>query len=353
MPCEKMNSQNRKCDNLLFFGKLLFGVFVLGFIFQGCNENKTSVREFSGSLFQPVTPEDSGVTFVNVIPETPEMNILTYQYLHNGAGVSLGDINNDGLVDIYFTANYRPNHLYLNKGNFQFEEIGKAAGVGGERGWSTCTMVDINNDGYLDIYVSRSGDVEPNHRKNALFINSGDLTFTDRAEQYGLDDRGYGAQAAFLDFDRDGDLDMFMLNHPITPAQNVDFSTLLSGRDRAAGDRLYRNHSGKFVDISEEAGIKANSIGYGLSVSVGDLDNDGWPDLYVCNDYLERDYLYYNNQDGTFSEKAKEATRHISNFSMGSDMANFNNDGLLDIMIEDMLHFGLGKNKIVDSLWVC
>lgn len=335
---DNMNSQSRKSKNLLFFGKLLFTVFAIGFILHSCKEDKTPIPEFSGPLFQIVAPETSGVTFVNVVPETPEMNILTYQYLHNGAGVSLGDINNDGLVDIYFVANYGPNHLYLNKGNLQFEEIGKSAGVGGKRGWSTgSTMVDINNDGLLDIYESRSGDFEPNQRQNALFINNGDLTFTERAEQYGLDDQGYGSQAAFFDFDRDGDLDMFMLNHPITPAQKVDFNELVSGRDRAAGDRLYRNDNGQFVDISEEAGIKGNSIGYGLSVSVGDLDNDGWPDLYVCNDYLERDYLYYNNQDGTFSEKAKEATRHISNFSMGSDMADFNNDGLLDLMVVDMV----------------
>ena len=321
-----------------YFTKIVVVVILSLPILQSCSDEKVDSNKFSGPLFSPLQPELSGVTFINKIPETPEMNILTYQYLHNGAGVSLGDINNDGLVDIFFTANYGPNHLYLNKGNLQFEEIGRTAGVGGKIGWTTgCTMVDINNDGFLDIYVSRSGNVTPNKRKNMLFVNNGDLSFTDRAEEYGLDDTGYSSQAAFFDFDRDGDLDMFMLNHPIKPAQNADFYALTSVRNEDSGDRLYRNDNGSFKDISEEAGIIGNSIGYGLSISVGDLNNDGWPDLYVCNDYLERDYLYLNNQDGTFDEKAKEVTRHISNFSMGSDMADFNNDGLLDIMVVDMI----------------
>jgi hypothetical protein len=310
------------------------------FILIGCNSETEKAKEpnFTGPLFQLVSPEESGISFVNVVPETPEINILTYQYLHNGAGVSVGDINNDGLADIFFTANYGPNHLYLNKGNLKFEEIGRAAGIGGKRGWTTgCTMVDINNDGFLDIYVSRSGDVDPKGRRNMLFINNGNLTFTDKAREFGLNDSGYGTQAAFFDFDRDGDLDMYMLNHPITPTQNDELNSLLSERNPDSGDRLYRNDNNHFVDISEEAGIKGNNIGYGLSVSVGDLDNDGWPDLYVCNDYLERDYMYFNNQHGGFNERGKEATRHISNFSMGSDIADFNNDGLLDIMVVDMV----------------
>jgi hypothetical protein len=333
----KRNTIHQKCNSFHYVKVAVIIVLFLP-LFLSCTEKSGEPLKYSGPVFSSLQPELSGVTFVNKIPETPEMNILSYQYLHNGAGVSLGDINNDGLVDIFFTANYGPNHLYLNKGNLQFEEIGRDAGVGGKIGWTTgCTMVDINNDGYLDIYVSRSGDVTPNKRKNILFVNNGDLTFTDRAKEYGLDDAGYSSQAAFFDYDRDGDLDMFMLNHPIKPAQSVDFYALTSVRNKDSGDRLYRNDNGVFNDISEEAGIIGNSIGYGLSVSVGDLNNDGWPDLYVCNDYLERDYLYINNQDGTFAEKAKEVTRHISNFSMGSDMADFNNDGLLDIMVVDMI----------------
>ncbi|SDF18232.1 VCBS repeat-containing protein [Ulvibacter litoralis] len=305
---------------------------------QSCNEKEVVVEEFSGPLFTSIASEASGVTFINALPETPEMNILTYQYLYNGAGVSVGDINNDGLADIFFNANFGPNHLYLNKGDFTFEEIGRTAGVGGKRAWSTgCTMVDINNDGFLDIYLSYSGNTEANFRKNELFINNGDLTFTEKASEYGLADTGYSTQASFFDYDKDGDLDMFMLNHPINPSLDLDFNKMVSERNIDAGDRLYRNDGGKFIDVSEAAGIISNSIGYGLSASIGDINNDGWPDVYVCNDFLERDYLYVNNGDGSFSEKAKEATRHISNFSMGSDMADFNNDGLLDLMVVDMV----------------
>ena len=265
------------------------------------------------------------------------MNILTYQYLHNGAGVSIGDINNDGLSDIFFTANFGPNHLYLNKGDMTFEEIGRDAGIGGKRGWSTgSTMVDINNDGLLDIYVSRSGKFIEARRENALFINNGDLTFTNRAKDYGLNDTGYSSQSFFLDYDRDGDLDMFLLNHAIAPNQENNFFEVFTKRNPFSGDKLFRNDSGKFVDVSEESGIIGNSIGYGLSVSVGDINNDNWPDLYVCNDYLEKDYLYINNRDGSFKEEIRQKIKHISNFSMGSDMADFNNDGHLDIMVADM-----------------
>ncbi len=333
----RSSSTYQKYNSFHFVKVAIIVIFFLP-LFLGCSENSSDSLKFSGPLFSSLQPELSGVTFINKLPETPEMNILIYQYLYNGAGVSLGDINNDGLTDIFFTANYGPNHLYLNKGNLQFDEIGRTAGVGGKIGWTTgCTMVDINNDGYLDIYVSRSGKVAPDKRKNILFVNNGDLTFTDRAEEYGLGDTGYSSQAAFFDYDRDGDLDMFMLNHQIAQEQSVDFYALTSIRNEDSGDRLYRNDNGSFKDISEEAGIIGNSMGYGLSVSVGDLNNDGWPDLYVCNDFLERDYLYLNNQDGTFDEKAKDVTRHISNYSMGSDMADFNNDGLLDIMVVDMI----------------
>lgn len=310
---------------------------VLGFL--GCKENEAEEVQDKGPLFSLVSYEHSGVNFVNKLPqESPAFNIVLYQYLHNGAGLSVGDVNNDGLPDIFFVANFGPDKLYLNKGNLQFEEIAQQAGVQGVWGWSTgSTMVDINSDGYLDIYVSRSGDMEAAKRKNALFINNGDLTFTERAAEYGLDDPGYSTQAAFLDYDRDGDLDMYLLNHPIKPVLGRDFDKARATRDPYTGDKLFRNDNGKFTDVSEAAGIHGSGIGYGLSVSVGDLDNDGWPDMYVCNDYSEHDFMYFNNQDGTFSEKTKSSTRHISNFSMGSDIADFNNDGLLDIMVVDMV----------------
>ncbi len=292
----------------------------------------------STPLFNKVSSDKSGVVFNNTVPENKQMNILTYQYLHNGGGVSLGDINNDGLIDLYFTANFGPNHLYLNKGNMEFEEIGRLAGVGGKRSWNTgTTMVDINNDGFLDIYVSYSGKFNDQKRRNELFVNNGNLTFTERAKEYGIDDPSYSSQASFFDFDRDGDLDLFLLNHSITPILKNTFFDAIANRNPLTGDKLYRNDDGFYKDISEESGIIGNSIGYGLSVSTGDVNDDGWPDLYVCNDFQEKDYLYINNQNGTFSEQIKERVKHISNFSMGSDIADFNNDGHLDIMVADMV----------------
>lgn len=288
--------------------------------------------------FTELGSNQTGVAFRNTLTESPQINVLTYQYFHNGGGVSVGDINNDGLPDIYFTSNLEPNILYLNKGNFQFEDISATARVTGGRGWATGTsMVDINNDGFLDIYVCKSGNTNDEARRNRLYINNGDLTFTEAAAKYGLADLGYSSQAYFMDYDRDGDLDLFLLNHPIKSVQgnaanqNLDFE-----RDRLAGDKFFRNDDGLYVNISEEAGIAGSPIGYGLSASVGDMNSDGYPDIYVCNDYLERDYLYINNADGTFTDRLKENTGHISNFSMGSDIGDINNDGYLDIMVADM-----------------
>ena len=298
-------------------------------------ENTTS----TSPLFELVPRKQSKVMFNNVIPkETPTLNVVIYQYLHNGTGVSLGDINNDGLVDLYFTMNFGHNRMYLNKGNLEFEDITKRAGVEGARGWTTgTTMVDINNDGYLDIYVSRSGKMDPDKRRNELFINNKDNTFTESAASFGLDDPANSTQAAFLDYDRDGDLDMYLVNHPIDPLPGKAFEIAVKERNPNTSDKLYRNDAGSFVDVSKESGLVDNAIGYGLSASIGDLNNDGWPDIYVSNDYVEHDYLYMNNKDGTFSEELKNRTRHISNFSMGSDIGDFNQDGLLDIMVVDMV----------------
>lgn len=288
--------------------------------------------------FTLLSPEETSLKFVNNLPESREINVLTYQYFHNGGGVAVGDINNDGLPDVYFSANLEPNRLFLNKGNMKFEEISKSANVSGERGWATGTcMIDINNDGLLDIYVCKSGNVKPDQRRNRLYINNGDLTFTEQSAQYGLDDPSYSTQAYFMDYDLDGDLDMYLLNHPIKPLKanpqnaNLDFK-----RDPSAGDKFFRNDNGKFTDISESAGIAGSPLGYGLSASVGDVNSDGYPDFYVCNDYMERDYLYINQGDGTFKDELREKTKHISNFSMGSDIADIDNDGALDIFVADM-----------------
>ena len=331
---------DRKASYTYF--KNIFSVFVLfAFFIVGCGDadsgDEAKEEVLSAPRFSLLSAFDTGINFINKVPETKGVNLIVYQYLHNGAGVSVGDINNDGLPDIYLTTNFGDNHLYLNKGNLKFEEIAKQAGAVGDWGWTTgSTMVDINNDGYLDIYISKSGDAAAGKRKNELLINNGDLTFTNKAGAYGLDDEAYSSQAAFFDYDKDGDLDMYLLNHPIIPVANVG-PNAAKERDPYTSDKLYRNDKGRFVDVSEEAGLVGNGYGYGLSVSTGDLNNDGWTDIYVANDYAEHDYLYMNNADGTFSEKLKEKVRHISNFSMGSDIADFNNDGLLDLMVVDMV----------------
>lgn len=289
--------------------------------------------------FTEISNESSKIDFQNTLYESPQMNVLMYQYYHNGGGVCIGDINNDGLNDVYFSGNMVPNRLYLNKGNLIFEDITWASGVTGDKGWATgVTMVDINNDGLLDIYVCKSGNLPADDRANKLYVNNGDLTFEEKAESYGLDDKSYSTQAYFLDYDRDGDLDMYLLNHPIMAfsPSNENEKNLILERDPNAGDKLFRNDNGKYVDVSEAAGIEGSPIGYGLSVSIGDMNGDQFPDIYVCNDYLEHDYLYINNQNGTFTDELDSRINHISNYSMGSDIADVNNDGFLDIMVADM-----------------
>ena len=289
-------------------------------------------------IFEFLTPSETQVHFKNTLPVDLNYNLFNYEYYYNGGGVAIGDINNDGLDDIYFTSNLEENALYLNEGNLSFREITGRAGVKGKPGWSTgVTMVDINADGLLDIYVCKSGRLSSGHRENELFINNGDLTFSEKAKDYGINDASYSTQSLFFDFDKDGDLDMFLLNHPIellTPTYVLQWKRK---KHPFAGDKLYINDQGYYRDVSEVAGIKQNAMGYGLGVAAGDLNDDGWPDLYVTNDYIEPDYLYINNRDGTFKEQIKVATKHISNFGMGVDIADFNNDGLLDIAVVDMV----------------
>lgn len=307
-------------------------------LFISCSENRETKNNYEGPLFTLLNPDITGVNFINKLPESASMNIIVYPSFYSGAGVSVGDINNDSLPDIFFTANFGNNRLYLNKGNLQFEEISVSSGVIGSWGWSTGTsMVDINNDGFLDIYICRSGDVEEEKRKNELFINNGDLTFTEQSAKYGLDYAGYSTQSVFIDYDKDGDLDMYLLNAPINTLPLIDSGMNHMERDELSSDILFQNDNGFFKDVSKKVGLIGNGIGYGLSASVGDINNDGWPDIYVCNDYIEHDYLYVNNQNGTFSEMLKKSIKHISNFSMGSDIADFDNDGWLDIVTVDMV----------------
>lgn len=303
---------------------------------------------FSQKLFQPFPSSQTGISFRNTLVETADLNIITYEYFYNGGGVAVGDFNNDGLSDLYFTANVVPNKLYLNKGNFQFQDITRQSNAGGKRGWKTgVSVADVNGDGWLDIYVCYSGDMEAEKRKNQLLINNGNLTFSDKAEEMGVADRGYTTQAAFFDYDRDGDLDLFVLNHNVKELRNFDAAFVKKMTDPDAGDRLYRNDNNHFTDVTGQAGIISNPLGYGLSVVTSDINGDGWPDLYVSNDYVEEDYLYINNRNGTFTDRLKEQMGHISNFSMGVDIADINNDGLADIYTLDMLPADNKRQKLL------
>lgn len=297
-------------------------------------------QEDPDALFTQLSSKQTGISFRNLVRESEEFNVLTYGYFYQGGGVAIGDINNDGLPDIYFTGNMMASKLYLNKGDFVFEDITESAGVGAAGLWNTgVTMADVNGDGLLDIYICRSAANDPERRRNVLLINNGNLTFTDRAKEFGLDDPGYSTQATFFDYDRDGDLDMFLLNH--STQEYAGFSRIdASFKERVGdylGDKLFRNDGGKFVDVTQESGIINNVLGFGLAVTVTDVNDDGWPDIYVSNDYNEEDYLYINQQDGTFKESVREYLGHVSLFSMGADAADINNDGLVDILSMDMM----------------
>ena len=312
-----------------------FFSLIVSFQLVSC-ESKT---EKSIKLFELLSPEKTKIEFENNITYTNEFNIYTYRNFYNGGGVGLGDVNNDGLLDIYFTANQLPNRLYINKGNFVFENVTEIAKLTGNRAWSTgVSMVDINSDGWLDIYVCNSGDIDGENRQNEFFINNGDGTFSENAEEMGLADSGLSTHAAFFDYDKDGDLDVYLLNNSFTAVSTFNFQKKSRDkRDEKGGDKLFRNDSGKFIDVSEEAGIFGSEIGFGLGVSVTDLDKDGWLDLYISNDFFERDYIYMNNGDGTFTEDLENQIRSTSLSSMGSDVADINADGLPDIFVTDML----------------
>ncbi|HKO14623.1 MAG TPA: VCBS repeat-containing protein, partial [Gemmatimonadaceae bacterium] len=287
-------------------------------------------------LFEQLSPAATGVTFVNRLPESPDFNILNYLYYYNGGGVAAGDVNGDGLPDLYFTANVGPNRLYLNRGNYRFEDVTDRAGVADSIGWKTgVTMADVNGDGLLDIYVSGVDD-HAMHGRNVLYINNGDGTFTDRAAAYGLAFAGYSTQALFFDYDGDGDLDVYLLNHG-THAERAGGDVPDSSAHAASGDRLYRNDGGHFVDVTDAAGVRDRANGFGLGVVATDVNLDGCPDLYVANDFQENDLLYVNNCNGTFTESLASAAGHTSRYSMGVDAADVDGDGRPDLFVADML----------------
>jgi len=298
------------------------------------------------SLFEEIAPSSSGIQFSNNLTNTQELNILTYLYFYDGAGVAAADFNNDGLVDLYFTSNQSEDKLYLNKGNLKFLDITKEAGINNGDGWTKgVTHVDINNDGLLDIYVCKIGDYKQLKGKNLLYINQGTNAegipiFKEDAKLYNLDIKSFATQSVFFDYDLDGDLDCFLLNHNVHPNSNYGNGNKRKEIDALSGDKLLRNDEGIFVGVSQEAGIFQGKIGFGLGVSVSDINNDGYPDIYVGNDFFENDYLYINQKNGTFKEinsTSEKNLGHTTHFSMGNDIADINNDGLMDIMSLDML----------------
>jgi len=297
----------------------------------------------SGHLFTRLPSSATNIKFENNLPQREQLNILYYLYYYEGGGVAIGDINNDGLPDIYFTANSRGNNkLYLNKGNFKFEDITERAGVGGSSDWcSGVTMADVNGDGWLDIYVSAVSKKLGLQGHNELFINNGNGTFTERGAEFGLDLACYSIQAAFFDYDHDGDLDCYILNQSDRPFENIVDTSHRRVYNALSGDRFLRNDlntpAKKFTDISAQVGIYQSNLGYGLGIGVADLNNDGWDDIYIGNDFHENDYYYINNGNGTFTESGSKHFRHYSRFSMGNDIADYNNDGQPDIITADML----------------
>lgn len=321
--------------------------FWLVIIALGCSPEKRQGE----TLFILRDNNETGIGFSNNLTDTNDFNVYKYRNYYNGGGVGIGDVNNDGLPDIYMVSNQSANKLYLNKGNWKFENITEKSGAGGKKAWSTgVSMVDINGDGWLDIYVCNSGDIKGDNKENELFINNGDLTFREAAAEYGLNDPGFSTHASFFDYDKDGDLDAYILNNSFQAIGSFNLrKNERPVRDKLGGDKLMQNQNGRFVDVSEKAGIYGSVIGFGLGITVGDVNNDGWEDIYISNDFFERDYLYINQQNGTFKESLTEMINCTSAASMGADIADIDNDGNQDIFVTDMLPSDYQRLKSVTT----
>jgi len=328
-------------------------VLLLSVVGWSCRQGRPDLSHIP--LFSSLDEKQTGISFLNQVDYTEEYNTYTFRNFYNGAGVGLGDFNKDGLTDIYFCGNLVDNKLYINKGNFIFEDVTERAGVAFPGVWSTgVSIADVNGDGWTDIYVCKSGDPHGINRRNELFINNGDLTFSEKAAEYGIADLGLSTHASFFDYDRDGDLDCYLLNNSFQSVTEFDIKPgQRQIRDSLGANKLYRNEGNHFIDMSEEAGIYGSKIGFGLGVSAGDVNRDGWPDIYISNDFFERDYLYINNRDGTFSESLEDQMREISLGAMGADIADINNDAFPEIFVTEMTPEGNSrlKTKVLFESW--